>query len=120
VAWLRENEQSLALPTVALAELRYGIARLPEGKRKQSLRDFWTATKRRFTGRIFSFDVKAAEVYGDIVAMAESRGRTVKVGDGQIAAIAIVQKMPVATRDTDDFTPTGVGLINPWIRRDRI
>lgn len=114
VKWMEENEQRLALPTIALAELRYGIARLPEGKRKTSLLAFWNETKRRFVGRTFSFDVGAAEVYGEIVAAAERQGRTVKVGDGQIAAIGLVRKMKVATRDTDDFAPTGVGLLNPW------
>jgi len=114
VRWLEENEPRLALPTIALAELRYGIARLTEGKRKQSLLSFWKETRNRFVGRTFSFDVEAAEVYGEIVAGAERQGRTVNVGDGQIAAIALVRKMRVATRDTDDFSPTGVGLINPW------
>ena len=102
------------MPTVTLAELRYRIARLPEGKRKQSLSRFWLETRRRFSGRTFSFDVKAAEVYGDIVAMAERRGRKLKLGDGQIAAIALAQKMQVATRDMDDFAVSGVGLVNPW------
>jgi len=114
IEWLAENEPRLALPTIALAELRYGIARLPEGRRKQSLLPFWNEIKRRFTGRIFSFDVRAAETYGVIVATAERQGRTVKVGDGQIAAIALVEKMPVAARDIDDFAPTGVALTNPW------
>lgn len=114
--WLEENEPRLALPTIALAELRYGIARLPEGRRKQSLLSFRTATRDRFAGRTFSFDVRAAEVYGEIIATAERKGRTVNVGDGQIAAIASDRKMKVATRDTTDFAPTGVGLINPWNR----
>ena len=112
--WLEENEPRLALPTIALAELRYGIARLPNGKRKQSLLDFWSATRNRFVGRTFSFDVGAAEIYGEIVANAERSGRTVNVGDGQIAAIALDRRMTVATRDTEDFAPTEVRLINPW------
>jgi len=114
VEWLRENDQRLALPTIALAELRYGIARLPEGKRKQSLWEFWIGTTRRFAGRTFSFDVRAAEIYGDIAAKAERLGRRVRVGDGQIAAIALSQRMPVATRNTNDFLATGVDLVNPW------
>ncbi len=119
IEWLEENEPRLALPTITLAELRYGIARLPEGKRKLGLLSFWNETRRRFAGRTFSFDVKAAEVYGKIIAKAEHQGRTVKVGDGQIAAIALDRKMKVATRDTDDFSPTGVGLINPWHQVER-
>lgn len=118
VHWLAENEPRLALPTIVLAELRYGIARLVEGRRKKSLLDFWLATRDQFAGRTYGFDVKAAEAYGEIVAAAERQGRALKVGDGQIAAIAIVQKMGITTRDTADFAPTGIELINPW-RVDR-
>ena len=114
VKWLEANEPRLALPTIALAELRYGIARLPEGKRKQSLLNFWTETRRRFAGRTYSFDVQAAETYGEIVAAAERQGRPVNIGDGQIAAIALTRGMQVATRNVGDFSPTGVELINPW------
>lgn len=114
VVWLEDHEPLLSLPTIALAELGYGIARLPEGRRKSSLREFWVAIRERFAGRTFAFDVRAAEAYGELVAAAERRGRTVHVGDGQIAAIASAQNMAVATRDVDDFEPTGVRIINPW------
>lgn len=114
VAWLEAKDAHLALPTIVLAELRYGIARLDEGRRRESLLRFWQATRDRFVGRTFAFDIEAAAIYGDIVARAERLERTVKVGDGQIAAIALSQSMPVATRDTQDFEPTGVDLINPW------
>ncbi|MGD2021234.1 MAG: type II toxin-antitoxin system VapC family toxin [Thiohalocapsa sp.] len=114
VDWLAENEPRLSLPTIALAELRYGIERLPEGRRRLSLLRFWEETRRRFAGRTFGFDVLAAERYGCAVAAAERAGRSVRVGDGQIAAIALSQRMTVATRDVEDFRPTGVRLINPW------
>ena len=114
VEWLEENEPLPALPTVALAELSYGIARLPGGRRKSSLGEFWLTIRDRFAGRTFAFDVRASAAYGELVAVAERRGWKVHVGDGQIAAIASVQNMSVATRDIDDFEPTGVRLINPW------
>lgn len=114
IDWLAKNEPRLGLPTIALAELRYGIERLPEGRRRHSLLRFWEETRRRFAGRIFAFDVQAAERYGLIVAGAERAERSVRVGDGQIAAIALTQRMRVATRDVQDFRPTGVSLINPW------
>jgi toxin FitB len=57
VDWLADNEPRLALPSITLAELRYGIERLPQGKRRRSLLDFWNATRNRFAGRIFAFDV---------------------------------------------------------------
>jgi toxin FitB len=114
VTWLEDHEPLLTLPTVALAELGYGIARLSQGRRKASLLEFWLTIRDRFAGRTFAFDVRASEAYGELVATAERRGRTVHVAAGQIAAIASVQNMTVATRDVDDFEPTGVRLINPW------
>lgn len=114
VRWLETNEPLLALPTIALAELRYGIARLPPGRRRTSLLRFWRMTRDRFRGRIFSFDERAAEVYGDVAAEAARKGARLNVADGQIAAIALVHRMPVATRDTGDFEASGVSLVNPW------
>ena len=114
IAWLEENEPCLALSAITLAELRYGIARLAEGRRKSSLIQFWNMTRERFVGRIFSFDDRAAEAYGDIVAAAERVGTPINVADGLIAAIALVHGMSIATRDVSDFDAAGAPLVNPW------
>jgi hypothetical protein len=114
VTWLEVNEPALAVPTIALAELRYGIARLPRGRRRSSLMRFWRTTCDQFRGRIFSFDQRAAERYGDVAASAERAGRRLNVQDGQIAAIALVHNMPVATRNAGDFEAAGVVIVNPW------
>lgn len=114
VAWLKANEPLLAVPTIALAELRYGIARLEPGRQRSSLLRFWQMTCDRFRGRIFSFDERAAAVYGDVAARAEQDGARLNVADGQIAAIALVQGMRVATRDIGDFKASGVSVVNPW------
>ena len=108
------NEPALAAPTVALAELRYGIERLPRGRRRASLQQFWRMTRDRFRGRIFSFDERAAETYGEVAAVAERAGRRLNVQDGQIAAIALAHGMPVATRNTGHFEAAGVAIVNPW------
>ena len=114
IAWLEANEPALALPAIALAELRYGIARLPDGRRRSGLLRFWQATCAQFRGRIFSFDERAAERYGNVAASAERAGRRLNIQDGQIAAIALVHGMSVATRNAGDFQATGVGIVNPW------
>ena len=114
LAWLEVNEPLLAVPAVALAELRYGIARLPPGRRRSSLLRFWHMTCDRFQGRIFAFDQRAAEIYGDVAARAEQSGARLNIADGQIAAIALVHRMRVATRDVGDFKASGVSVVNPW------
>ena len=65
-------------------------------------------------GRICSFDQRAAKMYGDVAAAAERAGRRLNVQDGQIAAIALVHRMRVATRNVRDFEAAGVGIVNPW------
>ena len=114
VAWLENNEPMLALSTITLAELRYGVARLPDGKRKSSLLRFWETTRDRFRGRIFAFDERAAEIYGDMAAEAEKQGKKLNVADAQIAATAYVHRMSVATRNSGDFEASGVAVVDPW------
>ncbi len=104
----------LTLPAIAVTELRYGIARLPDGRRGSVLLDFWQATCAQFRGRICSFDERAAERYGDMAAAAERAGRRLSIQDGQIAAVALVHGMRVATRNVGDFEAAGVAIVNPW------
>jgi hypothetical protein len=114
LVWLEVNEPALAVPAIALAELRYGVARLPDDRRRSSLLHFWQATCEQFRGRICSFDERAAERYGDVAAGAERAGRRLNVQDGQIASIALVHGMSVATRNVGDFEAAGVAIVNPW------
>ena len=114
IAWLAVNEPALALPTIALAELRYGITRLPDGRRRLGLLRLWQAIRSQFRGRIFSFDERAAERYAEVAVGPEHAGRRLSIQDGQIAAVALVHGMRVATRNVRDFEATGVVIVNPW------
>ena len=82
IAWLEVNKPTLALPAIAPAELRHDIAHLPDGRRRAGLLRFWQATRAQFRGRIFSFDERAAERYGDLAAGAERAGRRLNIRDG--------------------------------------
>ena len=113
-SWYEQHEPLLAVPTTALAELRFGIVRLPTGRRRSSLIRFWTKTRDHFLGRIFSFDERAATAYGDLAAESERVGKPIDIADGQIAAIARTHTMSVATRNVSDFEVTGIPLVNPW------
>ena len=114
ISWYEQHEPLLAVPTTALAELRFGIVRLPNGRRRSSLIEFWSKTRDHFLGRIFSFDERAAATYGDLAAESERVGKPIDIADGQIAAIARTHTMSVATRDVSDFEVTGIPLVNPW------
>jgi predicted nucleic acid-binding protein len=114
--WLDRMEASnLFLASTSLAELRFGIAILPPGRRMKNLSstlDHLLASL--FQGRILAFDAATAEEYAMIVSRARLRGRPIEIADGQIAAIAAVHGFAVATRDMGPFEAAGVAVVNPW------
>jgi toxin FitB len=118
LSWLDSLEISDVVTTaVTAAELRYGIARLPDGQRKRAL----TAVIRGiltedFHGRVLPFDERASVQYADIVASRERNGSPIGVADAQIAAICRDLSAILATRNIADFEETGIELINPWKR----
>ena len=105
----------LATTTINLAEVRYGLARLPFGRRRRDLEiKFNSFALRGFGNRVLSFDATAADAYGDLVVAREHAGRRVEGFDGLIAAIAKSRGLPIATRNIDDFGGFGIAMINPW------
>lgn len=116
VTWLNDsNTNELYLSSITIAEIAYGLQVLPEGTRRQTISArFAQFIERGFNNRILVFDAPAAFAYGDIMAMTRSMGRPMGVPDGQIAAIAKVHGMNLATRNISDFETTGLALINPW------
>jgi len=115
VTWLADaNEDETFISVCTLAELRFGVASLPKGRRRDRL-DEWLRNElpARFEGRIVPIDIAIA--WGDISAATRRKGRAIDVMDGLIAATAEVYEMTVVTRDSGDFQPTGVTVLNPWM-----
>ena len=105
----------VATTAVTATELLYGVARLPDGRRKASLAETIDALIREeFRDRVEPFDGRAAEQYATVVVGRERKGRPIGMADAQIAAICRVRSAALATRNTSDFTDTGIDLINPW------
>jgi toxin FitB len=117
--WLDEQESgTLFLTATVVSEAFYGIERLPEGRRKNGLRtDLELLIATHFAGAVLPFDEAAARLYASLVASAARQGQTIHVGDAQIAAVALVNKFSVATRDVVPFEAAGVKVINPWTER---
>ena len=107
--------EDLFFSAVGEAELRYGAAILPAGRRRESLvSDIQRMLSDAFDGRVLPFDSRAACAYADIAAMRRSAGRTVPPADCQIAAIARSRDMAVATRNVRDFDDTDIKVVDPW------
>jgi len=118
-AWLAGQDGSLMYFTaIGEAELRYGVAILPAGKRRSGLlRSIEGILDELLRDRVLPFDRPAATVYAEIAAMRRSAGRPISQFDGQIAAIARSHGASLATRNTADFEGCGIEVLNPWLAK---
>lgn len=112
--WFSLNDGEAALPAIAVAELAFGIAKLPEGARRNALGQRLVEWRLRFADRSPGFTSNTAMLYGEIMANARRGGHNMAVPDAQIAAIALERDCALATRNGRDFAITSVALINPW------
>jgi predicted nucleic acid-binding protein len=101
---------------VTVGEIRLGLALLPAGRRKQILTGLADDMfNEEFSEKCLPFDYQAAAEYAKIVSSRNRQGRPISVEDAQIAAIAIVANLTLATRNIKDFLDIkGLKLINPW------
>jgi predicted nucleic acid-binding protein len=103
------------ITSVTLAELLYGIALLPAGRRRnelQTVQETFFAVE--LGNPVLSFEDSDAPHYAEIVARRRALGRPIRELDAQIAAIARRRALLVVTRNMRDFDDCGIGLINPW------
>ena len=116
IAWLNgQTDTALFTTSLTAMELRFGLERLPEGKRKAGLWEALDFTLSRLVGpRILPFDAAAATEAARISATAEAAGAQLGEADAQIAAIARTHGFAIATLDTAPFQSAGLVVINPW------
>jgi toxin FitB len=101
--------------TVTMAEIFYGVALLPKGKRRDKLQAEAVGTfSVDLRDRILPFDQEAAHAFAEIAATRRLQGRPIAEFDAQIAAIARSRNAALATRNTADFENCGIRLIDPW------
>ncbi|MDX8440902.1 type II toxin-antitoxin system VapC family toxin [Mesorhizobium australafricanum] len=114
LAWLVRNDAELALPTVTIGEIAYGIQKIRPDERADRLEQGLSQWRHRFANRIFGLTEEAALAYGEIMGTTSRQGRGMSAPDGMIAAIARVNGGRLATRNLSDFSSTGLDLISPW------
>jgi len=116
VTWTdRQPVSEVFITAITLAELWYGIGRLPTGRRRNKLAEvFDHMATEDFEGRVLAFDGVAAAHYADLVVERERKGRPISMADAQIAAICRSHGAAIATRNVDDFADVGVDVVNPW------
>lgn len=116
LAWADHlDPAAVGITTMNEAEILHGIARLPEGRRQEALRESWDALLLdMFRDRVWSFDREGARWYGELLRQRERLGRPMATADAVIAAITLARGAQLATRNDADFSGIGIDLINPW------
>ncbi len=113
--WVHSQDgRDLCTTAITVAEIRYGIERLPSGRRKEALKAAVAEVFGMFAEQILSFDAAAAEQYALVVSYRDGLGLPIDGFDAQIAAICRARGAALATRNLADFQETGVDVINPW------
>lgn len=116
LAWIdAQAMETLHLSAITVAELRYGLATMPEGKRRTIYEQrLENEVLSHFAGRVLAFDLDTSKRYAELMARARAAGKAIAKADGYIAATAAAHGMIVATRDTSPFEAGGLNVINPW------
>lgn len=117
LAWLNEQPlETLYLSAMTVAEMRAGVALMPDGKRKKLLDEsIEEKLLPLFSGRVLPFAMSCTRAYAEVLATARKAGSGIAAADAVIAAIAHNGGFIVATRDTSPFEAAGLRVINPWL-----
>jgi predicted nucleic acid-binding protein len=114
-AWFSQHSPGeLVTTAMSLAEIRYGLARLPDGRRKQFLTAAADEVFSVFPDQVLPFDAAAAVQYADVVSRRDRVGAPISALDAQIAAVCRVHEATLATRNVADFVDTGIEVVDPW------
>jgi predicted nucleic acid-binding protein len=106
---------SLFTTTICEAEIFYGLALMPVGRRRSRLERAVAAIfEEDLSERILPFDSAAARVFAAIAARRQGLGRPISQSDAQIAAITYSHGAALATRNAADFADCGIRIVSPW------
>lgn len=113
--WLDTHSRTdLTIAAVTVQETTFGLARMPEGARRDRLEGTWLLLWGRLALNVLPCDADVATQAGRLSALHEKSGKHLGLADAQIGATALVHRVPLATRNTKDFEGLGIELVNPW------
>ena len=115
VAWMaRVPDEACHLSVITVGELAKGAARLPPSAKRVRLERWIGELIAQYGVRIIPVDASVARRWGRLSGELSRKGITTLVGDGLIAATALVHGLKLATRNIADFKPFGVEIVDPW------
>lgn len=103
------------MSVTTITEISYGLHRLPEGRRRESLDEHWRNILEAWHNRILPITPNIAGLSGAVMAQRERIGQPVALADAQIAATCLAHDAAIATGNTRDFEHLGLTIINPWL-----
>jgi tRNA(fMet)-specific endonuclease VapC len=109
---ITRHEYEIAIASVVWHELLYGIERLPPSRRRVSGERYLNEIAT--TMPMINYDRAAAEWHARERARLVARGQTPPILDGQIAAIAAVNRLVVVTFNLDHFNRFEGLRIESW------
>ena len=113
--WLNNTpSERLFLSVITIGEIRKGLTKLPDSKRKNKLTEWLNTLLEDYQDRIYSIDLAVAENWGVMQGKAEKSGMPMSSMDSLIAAIAYTHNLVLVTRNTNDFKATNLPINNPW------
>jgi predicted nucleic acid-binding protein len=112
LAWLTRHEADVLVDPIVLGELELGIVRLPKGRKRTELEQWFTATMAGVP--CLPFTAQTAGRWARLVADLQRRGVAMPIKDSLIAATALTHHLTVVTRNTRDFKLAGVPLVDPF------
>lgn len=116
-AWLLDiPADCLFLSVLSIGEIRKGLSKLPESRRKTDLTGWINTLQQDYQTRILPVDLSVAENWAMLQARAEIGGTPMATMDGLIAATAWTHHLTVVTRNERDFMPAQGPLLNPWAK----
>jgi toxin FitB len=113
IGWFEQiPAEALFVSVLTLGELRKGVERLADKKRKEKLR-LWLEHELPawFEGQVLPVNLAVAERWGRLLAEV---GRPVPAIDSLLAATALHYELRLVTRNVGDFDYPGLEVINPW------
>jgi len=116
LTWIdAQTVETLCLSAITVAELRFGLATMPHGKRRTIYQErLENEVLPTFEGRVLPFDLGASQAYADLMTRAKAEGKAIGKADGYIAATASARGLMLATRDIAPFEAAGLKIVNPW------
>lgn len=100
---IQRFEPLCAISAITLQEALFGVELMPDGSRKNRLKDYVEIVKQKFD--VIPYDATAAAYYAEVVAKCNKVGQPRPICDSQIAATALANDLILVTRNAKDFEP---------------